>query len=190
MSGGESTPIRRTPLWPALAIILLGGALGLTLRYYQVEPANAPQFAQLPYQFGAYRGAEERFSDETYEILQATETTLRRYQDARGVTYWLFVAYFKDQKYGSQIHSPRHCLPGGGWRIEALQDFPIRADNGFSVDANKLTIERDNHRQLMLYWFETRSGAIHNEFGLKFDLVKNALLFRPTDAAFVRLTVQ
>ena len=178
------------PLWPALLIILLGGALGLTLRFHQVSPSNTPDFARIPLQLGEYHGVEQRFSDETYEILQANQTTLRQYQDSRGVSYWLFIAYFKDQKYGSQIHSPRHCLPGGGWRIESLEEFPLRTDNDFAVDANKLTIEREGQRQLMLYWYETRSGEIRNEFGLKFDLVKNALMFRPTDAAFVRLTVR
>jgi hypothetical protein len=40
-----------------------------------------------------------------------------------------------------------------------------------------------------LYWFETRSGSIRDEYSLKIDLVKNSLLFRPTDAAIVRFTI-
>ena len=172
-----------------LLIILAFGTAGLTLRYHQVEPSNAPNLSAIPHQFDIFRGVEQRFSDETYDILRADTTTLRRYQDPEGTIYWLFVAYFSDQKYGSQIHSPRHCLPGGGWLIERSRDFPIRADNGFSVNATELIIARENQRQVMLYWFESRSGAIRGEFALKFDLVKNALMFRPTDAAFVRLTV-
>jgi len=43
--------------------------------------------------------------------------------------------------------------------------------------------------QLMYYWFETRSGSLTSEFALKFNLFLNALFMRPTDAAFVRLTV-
>jgi EpsI family protein len=44
-------------------------------------------------------------------------------------------------------------------------------------------------RQLMYYWFETRSGTITSEFALKFNLFLNALFMKPTDAAFIRLTV-
>ena len=40
----------------------------------------------------------------------------------------------------------------------------------------------------MFYWFETRGGILRTEFGLKLDLMRNALLFRPTDVAFVRVT--
>jgi len=41
----------------------------------------------------------------------------------------------------------------------------------------------------MFYWFETRSGIVRSEFSLKWDLMMNSMLLRPTDAAFVRLTV-
>ena len=42
-------------------------------------------------------------------------------------------------------------------------------------------------KQLMLYWFWTRSGIITSEYGLKIDLAKNALFRKPTDAAFIRI---
>lgn len=172
------------------ALILLGGAAGLTLRYFETVPENGPDFAQLPYEFAEYNGIESRFDESTYQVLKADTTTLRRYQGADGTVYWLFVAYFKDQKYGSQIHSPRHCLPGGGWRIEELSEMTIDDPINDTRDINRLEIAWENQRQVMLYWFESRSGIISDEFALKFDLVKNSLLFRPTDAAFVRLTVQ
>ena len=41
----------------------------------------------------------------------------------------------------------------------------------------------------MHYWFETRSGILRSEYMLKIDLMKNSLLFNPTDAAFVRITM-
>jgi hypothetical protein len=40
------------------------------------------------------------------------------------------------------------------------------------------------------YWFRTRSGELTSEYGLKLDLVHNALMFMPTDAALIRLTTQ
>ena len=41
----------------------------------------------------------------------------------------------------------------------------------------------------MMYWFETRSGVISDEFGLKLDLMKNSLMLMPTDAAICRITM-
>ncbi len=176
--------------WAPLALILVGGVLGLFLRYYEVKASRGPEFEAIPLEFSDYIGDERRFSESTYDILQADTTTLRRYQDKAGNVYWLFVAYFKEQKYGSQIHSPRQCLPGGGWRIDSIDPYSLALSAGLTQPINVLTIERQKARQIMFYWFETRSGSIRGEFALKFDLVKNALMFRPTDAGFVRLTVQ
>jgi len=176
--------------WAPLALILIGGVLGLFLRYFEVKADKGPEFTALPLEFADYVGDERRFSESTYSILQADTTTLRRYQDKAGNIYWLFVAYFKEQKYGSQIHSPRQCLPGGGWRIDSIDPYSLVLSAGLTQPVNLLTIERQKAKQIMFYWFETRSGSIRGEFALKFDLVKNALMFRPTDAGFVRLTVQ
>lgn len=186
-----ATPTGRIkPAWASLALIFLGGTLGLFLRYYEVKPDKGPEFSKIPLEFSKYRGVERRFPESTYSILKADTTTLRRYQDSAGNVYWLFVAYFKEQKYGSQIHSPRQCLPGGGWRIDSIAPYSLTLSAGLTQPLNLLTIGRQDTKQVMFYWFETRSGSIRGEFALKFDLVKNALLFRPTDAAFVRLTVQ
>jgi EpsI family protein len=176
--------------WAPLALIVFGGALGLFLRYYEVKADRGPEFTKIPLEFADYIGDERRFSEPTYDILKADTTTLRRYRDSAGNTYWLFIAYFKEQKYGSQIHSPRQCLPGGGWRIDSIDPYSLALSAGLTQPVNLLTIERQAAKQIMFYWFETRSGSIRGEFALKFDLVKNALLFRPTDAGFVRLTVQ
>jgi len=54
---------------------------------------------------------------------------------------------------------------------------------------NEYVIAKGGGRQLVQYWFVTRSGILSNEFGLKWDLVKNSLMGRPTDAAFVRLVL-
>ncbi len=172
-----------------LAMILIGGVLSIGLRYLRAEPSSGPRFEEIPLELSAYHGTEERFPDYQYDILKADTTTLRRYQDSAGVVYWLFVAYFSSQKYGSQIHSPRHCLPGGGWRIESQEAIMMSSPSGAQLPVNSLVIDRENEKQLMLYWFETRSGAIRSEFALKGDLALNSMRFRPTDAAFVRITV-
>ena len=39
----------------------------------------------------------------------------------------------------------------------------------------------------MLYWYQTRSGWLAKETSLKFELARNSLMRKPTDAAFVRI---
>ncbi len=171
------------------ALVVLCGMFGNYLRYNTRMPDKLPSFEEIPYTANGYLGEERRFSKLSYEVLKADTTTLRFYQAPDGTQIRLFVAYFSTQKYGSQIHSPKHCLPGGGWKIESLHTFSLSLLGGVNKQINRAVIRQRENKQLMFYWFETRGGTIRNEFGLKWDLMKNSLFLRPTDAAFIRLTV-
>ena len=170
-------------------LIVAGGLFGNYLRFNSQMPDRPPSFGSIPYSANGYFGQERKFSDANYEVLKADATTLRLYRASDGMPFWLFVAYFSSQKYGSQIHSPKHCLPGGGWRIEKQEPYNLHLPGGVSKEVNRVLIAEQEKKQLMFYWFETRGGTISDEFGLKWDLMKNSLLLRPTDAAFIRLSV-
>jgi EpsI family protein len=173
----------------SVAIIIIAGIFGNVLRYSSHPPEGVADFGQIPLELGEYSGKEQILADFTYDILKADTTTYRDYLDSDGRGYNLFIAYFESQKYGSQIHSPKHCLPGGGWRIEQIVPYKIQLTDSVTREANLTVISVQNYKALMLYWFETRSGGIRSEYGLKLDLVKNSLLFNATDAAIVRLTI-
>jgi EpsI family protein len=178
----------KRPVLLASALIFAAGLFGNYLRFVEHKPDRPADFGVVPYSLDGYSGEERRFEDYSYQILKADTTMLRFYEGADGQPFWLFVAYFSSQRYGSQIHSPKHCLPGGGWRIDRLEPFKLVLADGSTRNINRLIIADRNQRELMFYWYETRSGAIRNEFALKWDLMKNSLLLRPTDAAIVRLT--
>jgi EpsI family protein len=170
-------------------LLLAAGAFGNYLRFSERRPDRQAAFEVIPLESNGYVGQERRFSDESYEILKADTSTLRYYLGPDGERFWLFIAYFKSQRYGSQIHSPKHCLPGGGWRIQQIEPYRLSLPGGVTKEVNRLIIADRDQKQLMFYWFETRGGAIRNEFGLKYDLMRNSLLLRPTDAAIIRLTL-
>lgn len=178
----------KRPVITVSAMIVVAGLFGNYLHFIDHKPDRQPVFDAVPYTLQGYTGEERRFEDYSYEILKADTTTLRYYHGPDGQPFWLFVAYFASQRYGSQIHSPKHCLPGGGWRIDRLEPFALALPDGSARNINRLIIAEGDKRELMFYWFETRSGTIRNEFGLKWDLMKNSLLLRPTDAAIIRLT--
>jgi EpsI family protein len=170
-------------------LILLGGSAGWYLRYVEAAPNRAPNFGEIPMQEGGYFGDEHRFSEDSYEILQADTSTLRLYTDDDGSAIWLFIGYFASQKYGSQIHSPKHCLPGGGWKIAQIEPYDLKVEGAGTRRVNRLIIADRDRVDLMFYWYETRGGAIQSEFGLKWDLMMNSLRLRPTDAAIVRINL-
>jgi EpsI family protein len=172
-----------------VVLLILSGALAIVLRYVRVSPDSPSDFSMIPMESGGWTAREFLLSDFTLDVLKATNTMTRLYTDAQNRNVSLFVGYFEDQKYGSQIHSPRHCLPGGGWGILDLEPIElIFGDHKFRV--NRVVIGNKQQRQVVYYWFRTRSGELMSEYGLKFDLVRNSLMFMPTDAALIRLTTQ
>ena len=178
----------KSALFSAL-VILFGGVCGNYLRFVRQSPDHPPKFDSIPLDISDYNGQERRLPDFNYEVLQADTTTLRLYRSSSETYFWLFVAYFASQEYGSQMHSPRQCLPGGGWRISDHEPFTFALQSGETRTINRLLIVQQDSQQLMYYWYETRGGALIDEFAVKWDLAVNSLFLRPTDAAFVRLTL-
>lgn len=173
----------------ALVLCLLAGTSGYALRWKRATPTELPvKFEQLPMRLSDFGGTEERFSPETYEVLGADTTMLRRYVGPSGEVVWLFVAYYGSQNFGEQIHSPRNCLPGGGWTIETSEQVPLSFPDRGEVTANRLFIESGGSQQVMYYFFVTRLGSVASEYKLKLDLARAALAFEPRDALFVRVS--
>ena len=101
----------------------------------------------------------------------------------------LYIAYYNSQRKGEAVHSPRSCLPGGGWQ---LRDFDQRTLSNVQIDGqplrvNRTLIELGNQRQLVYYWFQQRGRVITNEFAVKWYLFWDALTRHRTDGALVRL---
>ncbi len=180
-----ATP-KKTAFVAVCVLIVLAGAFSYFLRYSRIEPDRGPDFSQIPYQLGEWVGEERRFEDYAYEVLAADTTTYRLYRDTTGREMALFIAYFSSQKYGGQIHSPRHCLPGGGWAIQSRENQTLDIPGWDPFDINLMRIALGDHAEYMWYWFVTRGGVNPSEYGLKWDLVLNSLQLKPTDAVFIR----
>ncbi len=172
-----------------IIILLLGGCAGNYMRYSEQKPDKEADLTLIPKQINDYTGIETELDAVTLEVLNATTSTQRFYRDNNGNEFDLFIAYFKSQKFGTGIHSPKHCLPGGGWKIRSHLPLQINLTENVAGEINQMYISNISESSVMLYWFETRSGLIRSEYGLKFDLFENALLFKPSDAAFVRITI-
>jgi EpsI family protein len=180
---------KRKEFWMIVGLFLLTGVLVNLLRYSRVESGSLVSFSSIPLELGGWRGEEYFFSDQTYQILKADVSILRRYTHRDGKELWFFISYFKSQEYGAQIHSPKHCLPGSGWKILSKEKIRINLDTGTNLKVNKLLIAEKNSREMMYYWFQTRGGVITSELGLKLDLMFNSLRRKPTDAAFIRINL-
>ncbi len=169
----------------AALLILAGGAYARVVSEHRPAPPRAPDFSRVPLAVGPWVGEEHALGVGEAKALGADATTLRLYRGPGGAAAWVFFAYFRQQQVGSQIHSPRHCLPGTGYEIQSLAPVVLEL-GGRRQPAERATIDRQGNDQRMIYWFQTRSGTVTDEYALKWDLVRNSLRRRPTDAAFIR----
>jgi exosortase D (VPLPA-CTERM-specific) len=100
-----------------------------------------------------------------------------------------YIAWYDSQRAGQSAHSPRSCLPGGGWRITSLEQVAVA---GVQVGAvplrvNRVQIELGNQKQVVYYWFQQRGRIITNEYLVKWYLFWDSLTRQRTDGALVRL---
>jgi EpsI family protein len=174
-----------------IAILILGLSVfyAAELRSSREFTTEIPSLEQLPRELNGWIGEDFLVGTETARVLAADATLRRRFRRIDGAEVWMFVSYFAQQQVNSQIHSPRNCIPAGGWNVASIQQERLDLD-GDTQTASHMRMRKNEHSQEAFYWFCTQGGVVAGEYALKWDLVKNSLARRPTNAAFVRYTAQ
>jgi exosortase D (VPLPA-CTERM-specific) len=123
------------------------------------------------------------------EALKLDDYVLADYTAADREPVNFYVAWYASQRAGQSAHSPRSCLPGGGWRITSLTqlELPSVPMSASPLRVNRAQIELGNQKQLVYYWFQQRGRVITNEYLVKWYLFWDSLTRRRTDGALVRL---
>lgn len=99
-----------------------------------------------------------------------------------------YVAFYESVGTGGGYHSPKNCLPGSGWGIDAQKTKKIQLGGGQApVTVSMLIIRNRNEYQVVLYWYQNRGRIIHSEYWEKIYLVLDAIMKKRRDGAFVRL---
>jgi len=172
-----------------LIVVLLVGGAGLYARTLGSEPVSPdayPRLERIPAHLPGWESRDVPLSDDVQEVLRSDSWVYRQYHRPEdGAVISVVNAYFADQSVGSQIHSPRNCLPGSGWSVGGVDPVTVPI-GGSELACQLMSVERSGAKVDVLYWFRTRSGVVTGEYGLKWDLVKNSMARRPTDAVFLR----
>ncbi len=169
----------------AILILAAAGVYAVALRQMPPVLEEMPPLELLPREVGNWRSQDFETDENTARVLAADATLNRLYHRADGTNIWLFIAYFQQQQVNAQIHSPRNCIPGGGWRIRSLERCDLVLD-GRERQVTQMRTARAEASQDVLYWFSTHGAVTGNEYVLKLQQVKNSILRRPSNAAFVR----
>ena len=117
-----------------------------------------------------------------------TDYFLGHYREKGLPAISLFVGYYDQQSAGRTPHSPRVCIPSGGWKITDLQTIEL-SNAGAPVPINRVFIGKGEQKLLVYYWFQQRGKYIANEYMAKFNLLWGGLASNRTDGALIRLTM-
>jgi len=142
-----------------------------------------------PTQIAAWKGQEAtRLDIETLNILKVSDYVMRRYVDEAGRGVWVYLGYWESQRRGAQMHSPKNCLPGSGWEPLEASVVTIPVDDGRSIQVNRFLVQKNDQRELVLYWYRAQGEDVHGEVAAKAAMVKNAIIRNRTDGALVRVS--
>jgi exosortase D (VPLPA-CTERM-specific) len=180
--------LSRTPIYVALAMCV--SLIPLTVFLRAIEPIipERATFSSFPLQINGMIAEEDQLPGIEQQILQMTDYFLGHYRAKDLPIITLFVGYYDQQSAGRTPHSPRVCIPSGGWKIQDLTTIDLQKD-GQPVPVNRVMIGKGEQRLLVYYWFQQRGKFIANEYAAKFNLLMGGLTSNRTDGALVRLTM-
>ncbi len=177
--------------WLMLAV-LLGATTGMAYLSHGEATPPAKPLSQFPAKIGPYASVIEWPLDkETLDLLKVTDYLNRGYW-APGMgqhLMGLYIGYFRSQRSGATIHSPKNCLPGAGWNPVQSSIYSLPLDDGRKVPINLYYLRKGLDEEVVLYWYQAHGRVIASEYWGKFYLVYDALRLNRTDAALVRITV-
>ncbi len=171
-----------------LALALIGSQF-ITQREESLP--DLPSYASFPMEVEQWHGRPGTMEQKFIDALKFDDYMIADYVHPDSAAVNLYVAYYASQRKGASIHSPRTCIPGGGWEI---QSHSIHTVEGVQIGAqplkvNRLLIQLGDTRQLVYYWFQQRGRVMTNEYLVKWFLFWDALTKNRTDGALVRLTI-
>lgn len=184
------------PTRPLMASVVLLAAAGLSSIFIanreEIIPART-SLTSFPLAIGDWRGSESEIDRDQLEELKLTDYVIASYAHAGAeAPVELYVAYYDSQRKGASIHSPRACLPGGGWEIEEFGQVPVPGAGPEITGADALVVNRSlislgDQRMLVYYWFQGRGRIETNEYRAKWYIFWDSLTRNRTDGALVRV---
>lgn len=146
--------------------------------------------SHFPHQLGSYRLANSfQSSADVLEMLGVDDYIQYNYIDETTSRVNLYVGYYKAVGVSGGYHSPKNCLPGGGWGIDEVKKvvLPVGIEGNKEATVSQMLIRNGAEYQIVLYWYQNRGRVIASEYWEKIYLVQDALLQGRRDGSFVRI---
>lgn len=171
-----------------IVCILISGTIFYSKLMTQGKPVPIVKpLEDFPKQIGSWRGETHRFSEVVYDILGVDDSVLINYKNDHEDAISMYVGYYEDQKKGEIIHSPKNCMLGSGWQPIDISEIYISLDLR-KIPVTKMILEKRSQKMVVLYWYQSGSRAIANEYIQRLYFIHDSIRYNRTNAAFVRFT--
>ena len=152
------------------------------------KPAFHEPLSTIPTAMGDWNSQDNPIEARLVAMAHVDEYVNRIYQSPSKGAVSLYVGYYKSQRAGDSVHSPKNCLPGTGWQpISASRTtLPLA---GKPAEVNLYVVEHQRERFVVLYWYQMHGRIVGNEYRAKLYTIEDAIALNRTDSALVRVTV-
>jgi EpsI family protein len=179
-------------MWRILTIVVILIATTFLNGWFSSSEGelNRKSLTDFPKVIGDWRMiSDQLIDDKVMDVLLVDDYLMRSYQNEMGEVVSLYIGYFKNQREGKQVHSPRQCLPGAGWDriIHSERAMSFKDNNAPEGRVNIDIMGKGNSRELYLWWYQGRGRIYANEYWNKVYLIWDAIAKRRTDGALVRV---
>ena len=172
----------------ALVVTSVTGMVTLVMETRDEYIPERPPFAIFPDTIGPWTGNRLFGIADQMASIGADDYLLSNYRkDSTPGLVELYIAYFDKQTDDKNPHSPKACIPGGGWEISSITRVEKSIGRGRSIMVNKMLIQRGVNQQLLYYWFNLHGRNIADEYKMKAYLLKDRVLLSRTDGALIRI---
>ncbi len=178
--------------WRVFVVILMFGATWYFLQStVEVIPvAIKKSLAEFPQTVGNYRLSNSfQSSAGVVELLGVDDYIQYNYINDDGEGINLYVGFYRSVGVEGGYHSPKNCIPGGGWGIDRIREQHLNAgiEGKKSSSVSEMLIRQGSDYQVVYYWFQNRGRIIASEYWEKIYLVLDAIFKGRRDGTFVRV---
>jgi EpsI family protein len=174
--------------WAVLILLLLAAAVEYALPRSEIAVPHQP-LQSLPGSIDGWTSEDFAIEPRLVAASSVDEYLNRLYLRGPEDEVGIYIGYYKNQRAGDSVHSPKNCLPGAGWVPVSASRIMLPLGQGGPAEVNLYTVENDHERYVVLYWYQSHGRIIASESVAKFYTVRDAILLHRTDSSLVRITV-
>lgn len=176
------------PVVIASVTLILVGALNYTTG--SLPALNIKDgLSSFPLEIDDWQGRAERIDTDMIEASGAEDAFSAVYQNDKGEMVYLYMGY-RASPFGEDenfFHSPNVCMPSSGWRTVGFTKHDIKDVPHFgTITVRRMVSEKMGQRQLVYYWFQTKSRTSFDVNINRFHLALHAIQRDNTHDFFIR----